>query len=121
MTGRKQEKTMPATIGFDIYGTLIDTDGVVEILQRFIGDGAGTLAKIWRDKQLEYAFRRGLMQNYRDFATCTSQALDYSCRVHDRPLSAVQKEELMTVYRTLPAFDDVRDGLTPLKERGNRW
>lgn len=111
---------MPITIGFDIYGTLINTDGVVMILQKFIGDTAGAFAQTWRSKQLEYSFRRGLMQNYRDFAVCTSQALDYSCLAHGQALSAGQKNELLAVYRQLPAFDDVHDGLSRLQARQHR-
>ncbi|MDT8429770.1 MAG: haloacid dehalogenase type II [Pseudomonadales bacterium] len=111
---------MPSTIGFDIYGTLINTDGVVTTLQEFMGAEAGVFAQTWRSKQLEYTFRRGLMQNYRDFAVCTSQALDYSCLAHGQRLSVEQKKELLAVYRRLPAFDDVQDGLSRLQAQQHR-
>ncbi len=29
-------------------------------------------ANLWREKQLEYSFHRGLMQNYADFSICAS-------------------------------------------------
>ncbi|MGD8576862.1 MAG: haloacid dehalogenase type II, partial [Thiohalophilus sp.] len=68
---------MNPVLAFDIYGTLIDTHGVVEELQSRIGDRAWDFSRRWREKQLEYTFRRGLMKNYIDFPTCTRQALDY--------------------------------------------
>ena len=57
---------MSVTIGFDVYGTLIDTHGVVVVLREHLGERAAQFSSLWRDKQLEYSFRRGLMQNYRD-------------------------------------------------------
>ena len=69
----------------------------------------------WREKQLEYSFRRGLMQNYENFAVCTSQALDYTCSYYKVQLTKEQKQELIGSYRTLPAFNDVKDGLFRLK------
>jgi len=73
-----------------------------------------------RDKQLEYSFRRGLMQNYENFAVCTSDALDYTCTYYKVPLAKQQKKALLDSYRTLPAFKDVEDGLARLKAAGFR-
>lgn len=70
---------MQTTLAFDIYGTLIDTHGVVGALEKTVGNAAVEFSRTWRDKQLEYTFRRGLMQSYEDFDVCTSQALDYAC------------------------------------------
>ena len=109
---------MRVTLAFDIYGTLIDTHGVVEKLQWMVGDKARAFSQTWRDKQLEYTFRRGLMQLYEDFTVCTQDALSYTCSLYRTPLSESQKKELMHVYRTLPAFDDVREGLGLLSGAG---
>ena len=69
---------MPLKIAFDIYGTLFDTQGVVFLLKGFIGDLAEEFSLTWRNKQLEYSFRKALMQDYQDFSICTRQALDYT-------------------------------------------
>lgn len=111
---------MPVTIAFDVYGTLIDTDGVKAVLQKVVGDKAEAFSQTWRSKQLEYAFRRGLMQRYQDFAVCTSNALDYSCLLHQQNLSDPQKKMLLDSYSQLPAFDDVEAGLARLKADGHR-
>jgi len=108
------------TLAFDVYGTLIDTNGVVDLLEKFIGNKAKAFSTTWRNKQLEYSFRRGYMQNYVSFAICTSQALDYTCLFHKVELNLEQKNELMNIYSVLPAFDDVKEALKKLKEKGFR-
>jgi len=111
---------MPVTIAFDVYGTLIDTNGVVDKLSEYIGDLAPDFANTWREKQLEYSFRRGLMQNYQHFGVCTQQALDYTCLFYDVGLNQTQKDNLLAIYKTLPTFDDVVDSLIALSGSGHR-
>ena len=106
------------TLAFDVYGTLIDTHGVVTTLQTMIGDQAQAFSQTWRDKQLEYSFRRGLQQDYQHFGICTRDALEYTCLFYQLELSAAQKDELLAVYRVLPAFDDVEGALESLKQAG---
>jgi 2-haloacid dehalogenase len=108
------------TLAFDVYGTLIDTHGVNSKLYEMIGDEAKTFSLTWRGKQLEYSFRRGLMQNYEKFTVCTSQALDYTCTYYKITLSKEQKQILLDSYRTLPAFTDVKSGLERLKKNNYR-
>lgn len=108
------------TLAFDVYGTLIDTNGVVEKLTEYLGELAPSFANTWRDKQLEYSFRRGLMQNYEHFGVCTQQALDYCCLFYQVDMNQYQKDTLLAVYKTLPAFDDVVEALIQLKASGHR-
>ncbi len=107
---------MKITLAFDIYGTLIDTHGVKTALQSMIGDAAGTFSHLWREKQLEYSFRRGLMQNYQDFSICTRDALEYCCLQLGEDLSSEQKQILLDEYRRLPAFPDVAPCLESLNK-----
>ncbi|CAA6824329.1 MAG: Haloacid dehalogenase type II, partial [uncultured Thiotrichaceae bacterium] len=111
---------MTKVLAFDIYGTLINTHGVVTRLQGFIGDEAHTFSNVWRDKQLEYSFRRGLMGSYQHFGICTAQALDYTDQLLSTGLSEVQKASLLAEYRVLPAFGDVVESLTALKTAGHK-
>jgi 2-haloacid dehalogenase len=110
----------PVTLAFDVYGTLIDTHGVVVALQKHVRDKAQDFSRTWREKQLEYSFRRGLMQNYENFARCTSDALDYTSSYFKVFLSENDKQELLNAYKVLPAFDDVKEGLERAKEYGFR-
>lgn len=111
---------MQMTLAFDVYGTLIDTNGVVSKLQSLVGDRAKDFSSTWREKQLEYSFRRGLMKNYENFAVCTEQALDYTCSCYRTPLSKKQKKELLEQYQKLPAYGDVKSSLEQLQGRGYR-
>jgi 2-haloacid dehalogenase len=111
---------MAITLAFDVYGTLIDTHGVVVVLEKHLGARAPDFSRTWREKQLEYSFRRGLMQNYQDFATCTSNALDYTCSYFKIPLSPPDRQELLDAYKVLPAFADVKEGLERARNAGFR-
>ena len=111
---------MATTLAFDVYGTLINTHGVLSLLDDMIGDNAQAFSNTWREKQLEYSFRRGLMQNYIPFSLCTKHALDYACLAHKTKLSEDQKGQLLELYKTLPAFDDVKAGLEQLKAKDYR-
>ncbi len=105
-------------LAFDVYGTLIDTQGVLDALQKVMGDTAPAFSKLWREKQLEYSFRRGLMRDYVDFSVCTRHALDYACLALKHPLKETVRDELMAVYKTLPAFPDALAGLEAAKAAG---
>jgi len=109
---------MTKVLAFDVYGTLIDTQGVVTKLRGLVGDNAEEFSRVWREKQLEYSFRRGLMRAYETFGVCTSQALEYTCSYLDAELSSDQKATLMAEYRFLPAFGDVKESLAGLKSEG---
>jgi 2-haloacid dehalogenase len=111
---------MAITLAFDVYGTLINTHGVMVALEKHAGDKAAEFSRTWREKQLEYSFRRGLMQNYENFAVCTSNALDYTSAYFKVALNQKDKEQLMAAYRVLPAFDDVERGLARAKKAGFR-
>jgi 2-haloacid dehalogenase len=115
-----REYPVAITLAFDVYGTLIDTHGVVAKLEELVGDRARDFSSTWRDKQLEYSFRRGLMQNYENFAVCTRDALDFTCDRYAVQFTPDQKQALLGIYRELPAFDDVEHALTDLQGRDCR-
>ena len=111
---------MSVALAFDIYGTLIDPHGVVDELSKHVGDRAQEFSNIWRDKQLEYTWRRALMQRYQSFPVCTRQALDYTDTLLQTGLDESTKAALMQVYRVLPAYDDVPASLQALADAGFR-
>ena len=109
--------TMKKILAFDIYGTLIDTSGIGEQLERLVGPSAKSAVKLWRDKQLEYSFRRGLMQRFADFSTCTREALDFTDEALNLNLAPTTKEGLLEAYRKLPAFGDAGEALEVAAEK----
>ncbi len=110
---------MPHAIGFDIYGTLVDPLDMNEHLRPLAGGDADAMSNLWRQKQLEYTFRRGLMKKYENFGVCTRQALDFAAESFRVELSEDEEAKLIEQYQNLRAFPDVVPGLERMKERGH--
>jgi 2-haloacid dehalogenase len=106
---------MNVTLAFDVYGTLVDPAAMAEHLTQDVGPKAADFAEYWRGKQLEYSFRRGLMNHYADFSVCTSDALNFTCQRFKTAMSAERRSELLRLYQHLPPFDDVTQGLLSLR------
>ena len=107
------------TFAFDVYGTLVNPLEMSHHLQMMVGEKAGELSRLWREKQVEYAFRRGLMGRYEPFTVCTLQALDYGLQVTGLSLSDEQKTFLMAQYQQLEAYVDVIPGIESLRAQGH--
>lgn len=106
---------MTLTLAFDVYGTLVDPMGMSRLLAQDAGDRAEAVAALWREKQLEFSFRKGLMKVYEDFGACTRQALRYAMATHKLPLAEDRENALMAAYLSLPAFDDALPALKSVK------
>ena len=63
-----------AFIGFDVYGTLVDPLGMDGPLREHVGDLAERFAATWRERQIDWTFRRALMGRYVDFDVVTREA-----------------------------------------------
>ncbi len=114
------KEAIQKTIAFDIYGTLIDTHGLIGMLRCHAGENASRFSQLWRQKQLEYSFRRGLMRQYLDFGVCTAQALHYACLAFGVSLTENETSTLLNAYRALPIFEDVAEGLGNARDAGFR-
>ncbi len=108
-----------AVIAFDVYGTLVDPAGMAAPLGRLFGTRAALAAQLWREKQLEYTFRRALMRRYVDFNLCTAQALRYVGAQLGARLGEADERALLGQYLRLPAFPDVAAGLPLLQRAGH--
>ena len=109
---------MPDAIGFDVYGTLVDPLAMGTHLEAVAGDLAGQMARLWREKQIEYTFRRALMQKYENFDVCTAQALDYAADSLKLDLQDEDRAALMEAYLRLPAFPDALPAIRSLRAAG---
>jgi 2-haloacid dehalogenase len=108
-----------AFIGFDVYGTLVDPLGMDAPLRGHIGDLAERFAAVWRERQIDWTFRRALMGRYADFDVVTRDALRTTAALLGVDLQTAESG-LLEAYRRLPAFADAHDGLTRLAEAGHR-
>jgi 2-haloacid dehalogenase len=107
-------------VALDVYGTLVDPADMALRLGARFGTRAPAAAQLWREKQLEYTFRRALMRKYADFDVCTLQALRYVSASLGVTLDEAEEHALLEAYLHLPAFADVRAGLSVLKSAGYR-
>lgn len=113
-------REMPTVLGFDVYGTLVDPFGIERQLVDLFGDLGKAICALWRQKQLEYSFRRGLMRCYEDFDACTRRALEFAAKAYNVELSDTAQQEFLTDYLKLPAFPDALPALETLKASGCR-
>jgi 2-haloacid dehalogenase len=107
-----------AVLAFDVYGTLIDPFRMEEHLRPLFGEKAREASELWRSKQIEYSFRRALMKKYRDFNTCTAQALQFVSTLMGISLPEAAQAKLLSAYLRLPAFEDVPQALESLAAGG---
>ena len=103
-------------IVFDAYGTLLSIDALDARLEKHFGVQAKAINQVWRQKQLEYTWLRGLMQEYRPFSTVTGEALEFACQHLGIGLTPATKEDLVRGYFELTAYGDVKAALERLSE-----
>jgi len=104
---------------FDAYGTLFDVNAAAQHAASDLGDKWQPLADIWRQKQLQYTWLRALMGAHTDFWAVTGDALDFAMASLDISDDAL-RQKLMDLYLKLDAYEEVKDTLTALKDRGKR-
>ena len=106
---------MPAAFVFDAYGTLFDVHSVQRRCEAFWPGKGPQLSQLWRSKQLEYTWQRSLMRRYEPFTRVTEDALAYACQALGLALDAARTDALMSEYRRLELYPDVRDALARMK------
>jgi 2-haloacid dehalogenase len=102
---------------FDAYGTLFDFASAAASCRDVLGDKAAALTALWRDKQLQYTWLRGLQGRHADFWLVTGDALDFAIETLGLGDGALRKR-LMDLYLALDAFPEVRNVLQRLKKAG---
>ena len=102
---------------FDAYGTLFDVSSVARGAQDELGASWQALSDLWRMKQLQYTWLRGLSGKHADFWQVTGDALDFamtSIGITDNGL----RNRLMDLYLRISAYPEVKETLYRLKARG---
>ena len=102
---------------FDAYGTLFDFASAAAACADVLGDKAAAVTALWRDKQLQYTWLRGLQGRHADFWQVTGDALDFTLETLAIADTNV-RDRLMSLYRTLDCFPEVPQVLRRLKEAG---
>ncbi len=102
---------------FDAYGTLLDFASAAERSRDLLGDRAGPLTELWRQKQLQYTWLRSLMGRHADFWQVTGDSLDYALEAL-RIATPDLRRRLMEAYERIGPCADARDALKRLKAAG---
>ncbi len=102
---------------FDAYGTLFDVNSAAARAKDALGEKWQPLADLWRAKQLQYTWLRGLMGRHADFWQVTGDALDYAMASLKLDAPSL-RDRLMSLYLRLDAYPEVKDTLTRLKAGG---
>ena len=100
---------------FDAYGTLFDVNSAAEKCKDKIGNKWEKFANFWRTTQLEYTWLRSLMNRHKNFWEVTEDSLEKSMRVFD--INKNMKNELLSLYKILSPFPEVREVLEKLKKK----
>jgi len=103
---------------FDLYGTLLDVNSVVQACEDLFPGHGQALSAQWRQKQLEYSWQRSLMSDFADFDQVTADALRFSCARLGLPLDASSQSALCAGYLRLRPFPEVAAALAQLQARG---
>lgn len=102
---------------FDAYGTLFDVSSVARGAQDALGERWQTLADLWRSKQLQYTWLRGLAGHHADFWQVTGEALDFALATLKIEQPGL-RERLMNLYLSIDAYPEVPATLQALKDAG---
>lgn len=102
---------------FDAYGTLFDFNSAASAARDELGDDWQRLSDLWRLKQLQYTWLRGLAQHHAEFWQVTGDALDFALATLKIQRPGL-RERLMNLYLELSTYPEVPAMLRELKGRG---
>jgi len=105
---------------FDAYGTLFDVYSVGLLAEQLFPRQGEALARLWRDKQIEYTRLLTMSGRYTPFWDLTRAGLRWSAQSLGLAVTPEAEERLMNQYRHLSAFPENREVLLALRERGVR-
>jgi 2-haloacid dehalogenase len=100
---------------FDAYGTLYDVQSVRRLATELCGDKGELVTQLWRLKQLEYTWLRGLMRDYADFWQVTGESLDFALAAAGATLVPAARDRLMAKYLDLDLYPEARAALDALR------
>lgn len=115
----EEPMSAPSIYIFDAYGTLFDVHAAVRRHADRLGPDSANFSELWRTKQLEYSWVRGLMGAYRDFWHLTEEALDFAfAKFPD--IDRTVRSDLLAAYHQLEAYSEVGSVLEALKAQGHQ-
>ncbi len=103
---------------FDLYGTLFDVYSVGAACEQACPGQGQAMARLWRQKQLEYTWLRSMMGRYRSFEHITEDALLYTCAQLGLAVDEAAQHRLAQTYLKLAPYPDTEAALASLHANG---
>lgn len=110
----------PEAVLFDAYGTLFDVYSVGLAAEQLFPGRGEALARLWRDRQIDYTRLCTMGGRYQPFWDLTRAGLRYAAAALGLALDRAAEDRLMNEYRHLSAFPENREVLQALRARGIR-
>nr|UOZ97399.1 (S)-2-haloacid dehalogenase [Cupriavidus sp.] len=116
-----QSNSSPRVIAFDAYGTLFDVYAITAQAESYWPGQGTALAKVWRDKQIEYTRLRSMAgpAHYKSFWLITIDSLRFAAQSLGLAMSSAQEQGLLDQYAVLKPFPENLATLQTLKARGS--
>ena len=108
----------PRAVLFDAYGTLFDVYSVALSAEQCFPGAGERLARLWRERQIDYTRLTSMSGRYQPFWDLTRQSLQAAAEQLGLALDAATEERLMNQYRHLSAYPENREVLSALRARG---
>jgi len=109
-----------AAVLFDVFGTLLDVYSVTRRAEELFAGNGEQLARLWREKQIQYSQLRTMAGRYASFAAVTRDALEYSLEALKLNAAPGDVGRLLDEYKRLAPFVDVAPALARLHDSGSR-
>ena len=96
---------------FDAYGTLYDVQSVRRLATELCGEKGELITQVWRLKQPECTWLRGLMRAYENFSVVTRASLEFALESAGVTPTPDLCEKLMAKYLDLDLYPEARQAL----------
>lgn len=108
----------PAVLVFDVNETLIDIEAMAPLFERIFGDPQAM--REWFNQLVMYSMTATLSGHYVDFFTLGQGLLRMLASTRNSAVTEDDLHSLRYSMLTMPAYPDVQDGLTKLRDNGFR-
>ena len=105
-------------IVFDVNETLLDMTDVKKKVNNALGSKSGF--KLWFTQLLQYSLVDTVTGSYHDFGAIAGATLEMTALALEMELKEEDKKEILAAMKSLPPYDDVKEGLQLLKDAGFR-
>lgn len=108
----------PSIIIFDVNETLLDMSDVKNKVNKALDSESAFT--VWFSLVLQYALVDTVVGNYHDFGMIAKATLQMAAEMLETRISDDDQKDILNTMKNIPAHDDVKRGLTLLKDAGYR-